>query len=142
MNRKTFLTLAACIAALVGGLALLAPEVLLGPEMKATVANPAALVMARTSGVLLLAIGLLAFLVRGHGDSPTLEAVFKANLFLQLAILPIDPLAYYYGIFGTLAAFVPNLCVHSLLAIGFAYHLVKMRRRASPPSTGSLAGAH
>jgi hypothetical protein len=69
MSRKLFLTIASAVAALVGGLSLLAPDILLGP-VKAAVANPAALVMARTVGVLLLAVALLAFLVRGHGDSP------------------------------------------------------------------------
>lgn len=128
MSRKLFLTVASVIAALVGGLSLLAPDILLGP-VKSAVANPAALVMARTVGVLLLAVALLAFLVRGDADSPTMESVLKANLALQLGILPIDPWAYYNGTFGTLAAFVPNTVVHVLLASGFAYYLAQIRRR-------------
>ncbi len=132
MSRKLFLTIASIIAALVGSLSLLAPDVLLGP-VKSAVANPAALVMARTVGVLLLAVALLAFMVRGHADSPTMESVLKANLALQLGVLPIDPWAYYNGTFGTLAAFVPNTIVHLLLASGFAYYLVQMRRRRLPP---------
>ena len=128
MSRKLFLTIASVIAALVGSLSLLAPHVLLGP-VKAAVANPAALVMARTVGVLLLAVALLGFLVRKHGDSPTMEAVLKANLALQIGILPIDPLAYMNGTFRTLGAFVPNTIVHVLLATGFAYHWVQLRKR-------------
>jgi hypothetical protein len=141
MSRKLFLTIASVIAALVGGLSLLAPDILLGP-VKAAVANPAALVMARTVGVLLLAVALLAFLVRRHEDSPTMEAVLKANLALQLGILPIDPLAYMSGTFGTLGAFVPNTIVHILLASGFAYYLVQLRKRlaaAAPALPATVA---
>lgn len=127
MNRKLFLTIAAIIAFLVGGLSLLAPDVLL-TTVKVAVPNPAALVMARTVGVLLLTVGLMGFLIRGHDDSPTMEAFLKANLFLQLALIPIDPLAYMNGTFTTFGSFVPNTILHILLAIGFAHHLIKVRK--------------
>ena len=138
MSRKLFLTIAAVIAALVGGLSLLAPDILIGP-VKASVANPAALVMARTVGVLLLCVALLAFLVRDHADSPTMQSVLTANLALQLGILPIDPLAYLNGTFGTLGAFVPNTIVHVLLASGFAYYLLQLRKRLAAPAAGAAA---
>lgn len=130
MSRKTFLTIASLIALAIGALALLAPVLLLG-TLKAAVPNAAAIVMARTAGVLLLSVGLLGYLVRDHGDSPTMEAILKANLFLQLCLLPVDPFAYLNGTYATLASFVPNTVIHILLAAGFVYYLLDMRRARS-----------
>jgi hypothetical protein len=79
--------------------------------------------MARTVGVLLLAIGLLNFLVRRHGDSPTMRAILTVNLALQLGIMPIDPLAFLSGTYATLGSFVPNTILHVVLATGFAWQL-------------------
>jgi hypothetical protein len=97
--------------------------------------------MARTVGVLLLTIGALNFMVRDHEDSPTLRAVCIANLLLQLAIIPIDPLAYFNGVYTTLGAFVPNTVLHVGLACGFAYYLRRMprTRNSSYESTGRAA---
>lgn len=120
MKRSTFLTLASFIALAVGALALVAPAVLLG-EVKHAQVTDSALVMARTTGVLLLVVGVLALLVRNHPDSPTMRAILLANLLLQLSILPIDPVAYFTGAFHTLGSFLPNTIIHVLLASGFAY---------------------
>ena len=142
MSRKLFLTIASCVAFAVGFFSLLAPDVLL-TSVKFATPNPAALIMARTVGVLLVTIGLLAFLVRGHEDSPTMAAVLKVNLFLQLCLIPIDPLAYLYGTFSTLGSFVPNTVLHVLLAVGFAYYWWRMQPATSLRSRapeGSAAG--
>ena len=122
MTRKTLLTITAITAIAVGALALLSPGVLI-ENIKVADPSATANVMARTAGVLLLAIGLLNFLVRGHGDSPTMRAILIANLVLQLGILPIDPLAFASGTFTTLGSFVPNTILHVLLAAGFTRHL-------------------
>lgn len=128
MTRAAFLALAAMIAMSIGGLTLLFPEVLL-EEVKGTAMNGAAVVMARTVGAILLAVGYLAFLVRNHDDSPTLRAILAGNLALQMMLLPIDPLAYAAGIFRGYASFVPNTLVHTFLAGGFAYFLWKHPHR-------------
>lgn len=139
MNRKLFLTIASIIAISVGGFSLMAPDVLL-TSVKVAVSNPATLVMAQTVGVFLLAMGFMGFLIRGHVDSPTMEVFLKANLFLQLSLIPIDPLAYMNGTFTTFGSFVPNTIIHILLAVGFAYHLIKVRKTLaaqSPMANGS-----
>jgi hypothetical protein len=130
MSRKLFLIIASVIACLVGALALIAPEFLL-TTLKGAVPNPAAIVMARTTGLLLLTVALMAFLVRGHGDSPTMQAVLTANLFLQLGLIPMDPLAYMNGAFTTIGSFAPNTVIHILLATGFGYYLIKLRKNLS-----------
>lgn len=131
MNRSLFLILGAAVAAAIGLLALVAPHTLL-TELKYAQSNPAAEVMARTIGVLLLSVALVNFLVRKHPDSPTLKAILIGDLFLQLAILPIDPWAFYNGTFNTLASFIPNTIIHILLASGFIYYLATMKPETSP----------
>ena len=128
MSRKTCLTVTAIIAVTIGCVVLAIP----GPfitTVKMAAPSETANVMARTVGVLLLAVGALNFLVRGHGDSPTMQSILLFNLVLQLAILPIDPLAFVSGVYGTLGSFVPNTILHVVLALGFAHHFVAARRR-------------
>lgn len=121
-SRKTLLTLTAVTAIAVGTLALLAPGILI-EKIKVAAPSATADVMARTAGVLLVTIGLLNFLVRGHGDSPTMRAILLVNLILQVPILPIDPLAFLSGTFTTLGSFMPNTILHLLLAVGFVRQL-------------------
>ena len=127
MNRKTFLTIASVIGLLISLFGMLAPEVFLA-NVKMAAPNATAIVMGRTACVFLFSISLMAFLVRDHEDSPTLEAFLTANLIMQLGIMPVDPLAYLNGVFSTYWSFVPNTIVHILLAGGFAYYLVKLKK--------------
>lgn len=127
MSRCLFLTLGSAVAAAIGLLALIAPNVLL-TQLKFAESNAAAEVMARTIGVLLLSVALLNFLIRKHPDSPTLKAILISDLFLQLAILPIDPWAFHNGTYNSLASFIPNTIIHITLASGFIYYLVAMKR--------------
>ena len=124
MTRKTLLTATGVTALAVGTLALVAPAVLL-EKVKVAAPSAPANVMARTAGVLLIVVGLLDLLVRRHDDSPTMRAILAVNLVLQLAILPIDPLAFAAGTFTTLGSFVPNTVLHVLLAAGFTRSLLQ-----------------
>jgi hypothetical protein len=140
MTRKTFLTIASTIPILLGTFVVLAPGALLA-QVKGAVPSEAAEVMARTVGVLLLAFGALNFLVRGHDDSPTLRCVLVADLLLQLALLPIDPIAYAGGVFHGLGSFVPNTILHLLLAWGFAHHLLRMRAESQRQTRKERSGS-
>ncbi|MFK7987561.1 MAG: hypothetical protein AB8I08_16195 [Sandaracinaceae bacterium] len=126
MNRTTFLTAVAVVAGTIGLFALVLPDVLL-VAVKHAEPNPAALVMTRTVGVLLITMGVLNALVRSHSNSPTLRAVLAANLVLQVAIAPIDPLAWLDGTFHTLGSFLPNTGLHIALAAGFGVLLWRAR---------------
>ena len=128
MHRRTFLTIVAISASSIGVVTLLIPGPFL-EQVKAALPSETANVMARTVGIPLLTIGVLDFMVRDHEDSPTLRAVFIANLLLQIGIIPIDPLAYFSGVYTTLGAFVPNTVLHLALAGGFAYYLTRMSRQ-------------
>ena len=125
MTRATFLTFTSASAFAIGLLAIVGPGVLL-EDVKHAQANPVALVMTRTVGVLLIAMAVLTFSVRHHPSSETLRSVLLANLVLQVGILPIDPIAYATGAFSTLGSFLPNTLLHIVLIAGFAYWLAKM----------------
>ena len=127
MKRKTFLTVTAIVASLIGVFALASPGVLI-TDVKDAAPSATANVMARTVGILLITVGVLDFLVRDHEDSPTLRSVLIANLVLQVGIAPIDPSAYVSGVYGTLGSFVPNTILHVCLAGGFIYFLAKMKK--------------
>lgn len=127
MTRKIFLTLASFIALAVGTFALIFPGILL--ESKGVAASDAVNIWVREVGVLLISVGVAAFLVRSHEDSPTLKAFFISNIVLQLGLLTIEPFAYANGIITKLSGIVPNTLLHVLLACGFAYYLVKMQRQ-------------
>jgi hypothetical protein len=129
MTRTRFLTFAAVIALTIGAIATIAPAFLL-TVMKGAAAPATAIVMTRTTGVLLLFTGLLALLVRKHPPTPTLRAVLIANAVLQLLLLPIDPLAWASGTFTSLGSFLPNLILHSVLAAGFLLCLREMKSPA------------
>lgn len=129
MNRKLFLTVVACVAFAVGSVALLGPGVFLETG-KGALPSEAARVMMREVGVLLVAVGLLGWLVRDHPDSPTLRAILLANAVLQVGIFPIEIVAYQRGVFPLLSGILPNSVFHVLAAAGFAYFAAKVPRTA------------
>ncbi|MGH1413540.1 MAG: hypothetical protein ACRBB0_08600 [Pelagimonas sp.] len=120
MSQKQFLTFAAFIACSIGSIALFFPMILL-VEMKAATASGAALVMARTAGAFLLGVGILNFMVRADSASPTMVSILFANAMIQLFILPIDPIAYFTGVYGNPMSFIPNTILHIGLLFGFAH---------------------
>ena len=126
MKRSTFLAVASFIAMAIGLFALSTPVVLL-ETAKVAIANGAAVAMTRTVGVLIFCSGILNYMVRNDPDSGTLKSVLVANLLLQVAMMPLDPIAYAVGAFHTLGSFVPNTILHVLLAGGFVFYLSRMR---------------
>lgn len=129
MSRKLFLTFAALIACTIGAIALFLPATLL-VDMKYASTNGSSLVMARTAGVFLLSFGVLNFLIRAHEDSPTMTSVLLANALLQLLILPVDPLAYIFGVYGSVMSFLPNTLLHIFLLSGFLYFWYKAKNKS------------
>lgn len=135
MNRKIFLTLAAVIALGVGSVALLFPADLLAS--KGTVPSVAANVWMREVGVLLLSLGVIAGLVRGHADSPTLKALMLGNLLVQLGLFLTEVVGYANGVITKLSGVLPNSVLHLLLAAGFAYFWIRMGTSKNSAARGS-----
>ena len=127
MSRAVFLTIVSFVALAIGSFAFFLPATLIDVAKHAD-PSATANVMARTVGALLIAMGVLNFLVRKHADSDTLRAVLIANIVLQVGIIPIDPYAYYMGVFRGLDSFLPNTVLHLLLVSGFTFYLLKMKR--------------
>ena len=125
MTRKQFLSVVSFVTLAVGSLASFFPAVLL--DGKGVAANQAANVWVREVGVLLIAVGVTSFLVRGDEDSPTLRSFFIGNLILQIGLFPIEVVAYLNGTITRLSGILPNSVLHVLLAIGFSYFLMKMK---------------
>ncbi|MEP1768552.1 MAG: hypothetical protein ABJJ53_18190 [Sulfitobacter sp.] len=127
MTRSTFLTVAAFVACTIGSIALFAPTVLL-VDMKHATPSDEGIVMARTAGAFLLSFGVLNFLVRQDAPSPTLMHILMANAALQVLILPVDPLAYFSGVYGSVMSFLPNTVLHIALLIGFISYWLQCKR--------------
>jgi hypothetical protein len=128
VSRSLFLTFAALIALGVGGTALLAPEVMLAS--KGIAGNAAARVWMQEVGAVLIAVGVTAWLVRTHEDSPTLRALLWGNALLQVALLPIELVAHARGVIPDAAGIVPNTVLHLVLALGFVAYARAIRPRA------------
>ncbi|MBX2796757.1 MAG: hypothetical protein KTR31_03780 [Myxococcales bacterium] len=133
MSRQTFLTALGLAALSIGALAAFAPTVLL-EDVKRTSASPDAIVMARTVGALLLCVGGLNLWVRRLPDSAALRAILGLDLAVQLLLLPIDPWAWWTGVYTGLGSFVPNTILHLVVGTGL---VVLLRRPAevTPAST-------
>ncbi len=124
MKRSTFLTFASMIALAVGAFALISPAMFL--ESKGITIGGAVNVWMREVGVLLISLGVVAFIVRDHEDSATLRALFIGNVIVQLGLLVIEPIAYSNGIITKLSGVVPNSLLNFCLAIGFGYFATKI----------------
>ena len=131
MSRKTFLTIVSIIAVAIGSFALFAPAALL--DSKGVVPSEAANVWCRELGIALVSIGVAAFQMRGHADSPTLRAFLVGNAVLQVGLFPIEILGFANGVITKVSCIVPNSVLHACLAAGFVYFAVRMK---NPPETG------
>lgn len=125
MNRNHFLTLTSLIASAIGLFALLQPALLL--ESKGIVLNAGANVWMQETGMALVSIGVMAFLMRGQPDSPALRAFLIGNTLLQVGLLWIELSALAYGVITKLSGIVPNSVLHVLLALGFSYFAITMK---------------
>jgi hypothetical protein len=117
LRRKHFLSFASVVALGVGSVALAAPQVLLAS--KGIVGNAAASVWMREVGVMLVAVGFIAWRIRAHPDSPTMHAFLWGNALLQFLLLPVEILAYEQGTITNFQGIVPNSILHLLLGFGF-----------------------
>ncbi len=129
MSRKSFLTVVSIIALGVGSFALLAPATLLAS--KGVAPSEAADVWVREVGIAIVAIGVATFLLRGHGDSPTLRVFLVGNAILQGGLFPIELVAYAHGVITRASGVVPNSVLHVLLAGGFVYFAARIRPEAA-----------
>ena len=126
MKRSGFLILAAIVPGLFGLLNMLAPE---GVRTILTVdVNAAVMAVTRWYGFTTLSLGAINFLARSDPGSPALRAVMIGNIVFHVLAIGFQADDYIAGLLTT-SGLVMALVSHSLLAIGFAYFLLKLRRQ-------------
>jgi hypothetical protein len=131
-HRSMFLTLTSAVALAVGGFAFALPRTLLESKGIA-LPNEAAVIWVREVGVAIFALGVIMFLVRRHGASPTLRAFFFGSAIVQLGLLPIEIGAYHDRVITHLSGIVPNSVLHIVLASSFLVFAAGMRTPAVDP---------
>jgi len=124
MKRGIFLTIVASIAFIIGCVALFFPAVLL--ESKGIINNPPANVWMSEVGILLIAVGILVFLIRKEENSLALKAIFISVLIIQSGLLLIELMAYRNGTITEISGIIPNCVLHIILIFGFTSYLSKM----------------
>ncbi len=125
MTRNSFLKIASSIAIAVGIFALFFPAIL--QESKGTIPNNATYVWTSEVGILLIAISIMAFLVRREENSKTLRVFLLGNATIQIGLFVIELLAYINGIITKLSGIIPNSIIHILLTIGFLYFFITIK---------------
>jgi hypothetical protein len=124
MTRELFLTIVSSIASGIGVFAVVLPGRLAAG--KGVGPSAAVNVWVREVGVLLVAVGVTAFLVRSQPDSPTLRAFLIGNVVIQVGLCPIELIAYARGVLTKMYGVVPNTVLHIVLAVGFIYYALAM----------------
>lgn len=116
MNTKLLLTLVAVGEVLTGIALLIAPSVIVGLLLGATLDYPAAIVVGRVAGAALLAIGLICWLQREIGRSAAQTGLLVGLLVYNAAVSIV--LAYTAQVDGTRAIGLwPAVVLHSVVAI-------------------------
>lgn len=124
MKRKTFITFASIIAIIVGLFSLIFPDILL--ESKGVIANNWTNVWTREVWVILIGVGIIAFIVRNHKDSDTLKAFLIGNVFIQIGLFTIEVIAYWNWTITKISWIIPNSIIHVILSIWFTYYAIKI----------------
>ncbi len=124
MKRKTFLVLIGIVGFIVGSVALLAPAILL--QGKGVAPEGAAMVWMRETGVLILSISVILFLLRDEADSRAMRAVLWGNALVHAGLLPIEISAWRSGVITRLDGIAPNSALHLLAAGGFIVFAIRV----------------
>lgn len=120
MTRKTFLLVTAVIGLLVGTCALLLPGEFLASKGVAPL--PAPMVWMREVGVLIIALGVMAYLARDEPDSPLMRAFLIGNAIVHAGLFPVELVALRSGVITRLSGVAPNTVLHVVLASAFVFY--------------------
>lgn len=129
MTRRSFLLVTAVIGFLVGTCALLLPGEFLASKGVAPL--PAPMVWMREVGVLILALGTMAYLARNEPDSPLMRAFLIGNAIVHAGLFPVELIALERGVITRLAGVAPNTVLHVVLAAAFLFYASRVESRAT-----------
>jgi hypothetical protein len=129
MHRRTFLTIVGTLGLVIGLVALCFPSVLLAA--KGVPPEPVPSVWMREVGVLIFALSVIALLVRGQPDTPTMRSLLWGNAVVHAGLLPIEIVAWHGGVITRLDGIAPNSILHVLLAVGFVFFARRIRTQTA-----------
>ena len=127
MNRSLFLLITALLGFLFGILLLLMPAK--AAEGFGFVGDPQIDLLFRAMGGMLFSAGLLNWMVRAQGDSPTLAAVLWFNVAVHGLSLVVDLSGVMEGTLD-IAKIAVGQVTHVFVLVGSAIYLMRMRAAA------------
>jgi creatinine amidohydrolase/Fe(II)-dependent formamide hydrolase-like protein len=132
--RRWFFGFNAVVAIAIGTVAVGAPGALLESKGVA-LPNDAAEVWVREVGVMILALGVTLWLVRGHAGSATLRALCAGAAVVHFGMLPVELWAHAQGTIPALLAVAPNSILHACMAGGFVWLSLTNDAAGATPSS-------
>lgn len=128
MKRSTFLTITSAISALFGGMMFVLPDmVAVGFDQTH---SSFSLFLMREMGLIIIASGVLNFLVRNDKGTATLSAVFIFNITYHIIMVPIVFMGVSQGVF-TIDKSIGGLAAHLFIGIGSIIYLMKTKSPTS-----------
>jgi hypothetical protein len=129
MNRSIFLLLTSVIAFLFGGMMLVSPDK--ASETFGIAFSPEIGIVFRWLGVMIVCSGILNFIVRKDSGTSTLKAVLIFTAAFHALSLLIDFVGIGQGVLK-IGNLIPGIVVHSFVAVGSVFYLLKIKTSESP----------
>jgi hypothetical protein len=123
MKRSSFLLIAAVIPLLFGLVMMVVPDAMLSNSLTSD-ANLQTHSVTQWVGFGVFTVGLINFLSRNDGGSPTLKAIMIGNIVFHTLGVFFDIYDYSIGVMK-LAGILTGLAPHTLLIIGFVLLFTK-----------------
>jgi hypothetical protein len=124
MKRKTFLVIASVVALLFAVIMIAAPGKVM--QSQGLTADEPVKATLQFLGVMILAVAIITYLSRNDPGSIALRAVLIGSIVVHVLSMAMDWITYARGVFSQVSGIIPGTVVHTLLAIGFIYYLVKL----------------
>ena len=128
MKRQTFLIIAATVGTVFSLYMFLAPAKMM--EGMGIQSNDSINAILQVMCVMLFSISVITFLARKDEGSIALRAIIIGSIFMHIASIPIDWIAFQRGVFTQISGLIPGTIVHIILAIGFILCLKNLKQVA------------
>jgi len=124
MKRSIFLIIASIISVLFGCMMFFLPDMV--AEGFGSTPTPFSNFLMREMGLLVLASGILNFLVRNDSDSMALKAIFIFNIVYHVTMIPIVLIGVSQEVFAIDKSF-GGLAAHLSIGVGSLFYLLKIK---------------
>jgi hypothetical protein len=129
MKRSHFFLIAAIIPGIFGLVMMIAPDQMLSNSLTSEITLSTRIVT-QWVGFGVFTVGLINFLARNDQGSSALNAIMIGNIAFHSLGLAFDVYDYSIGVMS-LAGLATGLAPHSLLIFGFAYYLLRAKKRTN-----------